>query len=306
MASESEAPVGLPLKLGYAAALSAHFLLMLVILSITFYFVFWLGVMAFASLAEHFSPGSLETPLSGLGPMLEAAFATVILHVAVLGFLTYRRLRFAKFFLVLISVGTLSLVAAYYIDLAAVLHFKGWYPAGSNPKPEYPVLVITPGEQPGLHQAHVMQWSELTQFCRENPGYSFLVPAGEESALESQLPRHDLVWVIQHQQENASGPMSARFEVTRLANGRQKLVVDGSWYRNSNASVRGWYEAEAHAIYPKYFNEGDTYGIYLRDTLLLVAALNLAWLSIYLRRRWKKGWRPFHPPLESEPQLLGT
>jgi hypothetical protein len=35
-------------------------------------------------------------------------------------------------------------------------------------------------------------------------------------------------------------------------------------------------------------NEGDTYGLYLRDTLFLVASLDLAALVVYLRHRWKR------------------
>ena len=58
--------------------------------------------------------------------------------------------------------------------------------------------------------------------------------------------------------------------------------------RNQNASVRSWYEPEAHQVYPKYMNEGDTYGIYQRDALVLVASVDLAGLGFYLRRRWKK------------------
>src|SRR5208337_458800 len=169
MAAETDAPVGAPLKLAYAGALSAYFLLLLVILAVSFCFVFWFALPAFAVLTEHLSPGALETPLSAAGPMLEAAFATIMVHIAVLAFLAYRRLLFAKFFLILLSVGTLSLVAIYYISIAAVLHFNGWYPVGTTPKPEYPVLVITPGESSGSYQAHVIQWSELSKFSLENP-----------------------------------------------------------------------------------------------------------------------------------------
>jgi len=168
----SEPRVEASLKLAYAGALSAHFLLMSLFLSLSFCFVFWLALPGFSALTEHLSPGSLKTPLSAAGPMLEAALATVILHVAVLAFLASRRLFFARFFLILLSVGTVSLLATYSIGLAAVLDFGGWYPSGSTPKPEYPILVITPGEQTGSFRAHVIPWSELPKFRSENPQYS--------------------------------------------------------------------------------------------------------------------------------------
>lgn len=60
-----------------------------------------------------------------------------------------------------------------------------------------------------------------------------------------------------------------------------------SWDRNSNASVESWFEAEVQKIYPKYFIEGDTWGYYMRNVLLLVGSIDLALLAFYLRRQWQ-------------------
>lgn len=79
-----------------------------------------------------------------------------------------------------------------------------------------------------------------------------------------------------------------RFKVTRLGSERQKIVVGGSWYRNTNASVQSWYEAEARKVYPKYLIEGDTWDYYHRDVLFLVGSVDLALLGFYLWRQWKK------------------
>src|SRR5437879_4367547 len=273
---------------GSFLVLAGRFLLILFPLAVASFVVFNVGVYRFSALAEYEQPGSLETPLSGAGPLLAAAFTSILLDIAVLAYLTHRRVLFAKFFLVLLSVGTASLVATYYIEVTAAIHFNGWYPAGSNPAPEYPVLVITPDEQTGGYRAEVIQWQGLADFRRENPEYSFLVPEGQDAVLQSQMPRDTFVKRTLAHQESRTDAVSARFEVTRLRSGRQKLIVSGSWYRNQNASVRSWYEAEAHQVYPKYMNEGDTYGIYHRDAFLLVASVDLAGLGFYLRRRWKK------------------
>lgn len=146
--------------------------------------------------------------------------------------------------------------------------------------------MITPDAQTGKYKAQVLEWSALKTFCAAHPDYSFLVPQNEQAALEAQMPRHDFMWA--HQNGVADGALVwSQFEVTPLGNGRQKLVVSGSWLRNNNASVRGWYEAENRTIHPKYMNEGDTYAVYMLDALLLVGALDLAGLLFYLRRRWK-------------------
>src|SRR5437879_825618 len=258
---------------GSFLVLAGRFLLILFPLAVASFVVFNVGVYGFSALAEYEQPGSLETPLSGAGPLLAAAFTSILLDIAVLAYLTHRRVLFAKFFLVLLSVGTASLVATYYIEVTAAIHFNGWYPAGSNPAPEYPVLVITPDEQAGGYRAEVIQWQGLADFRRENPEYSFLVPEGQDAVLQSQMPRDTFVKRTLAHQESRTDAVS---------------IVSGSWYRNQNASVRSWYEAETHQVYPKYMNEGDTYGIYHRDAFLLVASVDLAGLGFYLRRRWKK------------------
>jgi hypothetical protein len=292
MELESSLRADVPLKLGYLAALAGLFFLWWILLSISLWVVFWLALPRFAALAEYLSPGSLETPLSAAGPMLYAAFTAVVVNVAILAYLTYRRVVLAKFFLVLLVVGSASLVATFYLDVALVQHFNGWYPAAWSPRPEYPVLVVTPGEDPGSLQAQVVQWSDLPNFRRQNPASSFVVPDGQEAALQSQLPRHDLLWAIQTRQQSANSPLlSARFEVASLPNGRQKIIVTGYWFRNSNATVRSWYEADARGVYPRYINEGDTYGLYMLDTLLFIVLIDVAAVAFYLRRRWKKGWR---------------
>jgi hypothetical protein len=222
----------MPLTLGYFLARAGRFLLMLFLFALSFCVVFEVAAYSIAALVESRNPGAFETPLSAAGPLLAGGFITVLLHIAVLAFLAYRRVPFAKFFLTLISVSFVSVIAVWYIDSIAAQHFNGWYPAGSSPAPEYPVLVITPDQQPGSYQARVIQWSQLEKFCQQNPEYSFLVPEGQDSDLLSQMPGHNFQWARAHD-ENADAPVSAKFEVTRLGKGRQKLIVSGAWYRTA-------------------------------------------------------------------------
>jgi hypothetical protein len=284
-----------PLIAGTIAAHVGLFVVISLALIASFCVVFFIGVNGFARLAEWQHPGSLEGPLTALGPMLAAGFATVILHIAVLGVLAYHRVPLTKFFFLFISVAFLSLIAAWYIEMGLLRYTKGWYPVLRTPIREYPILALTPDQQPGRYIPHIVLWSDLDKFRRENPEYSFLIPEGQDSDLLSQLPRHDWQWVVARQ---ATGGelRSARFEVTLLANGRQKIIVQGSWLRNNNASVESWYEAETRNVYPKYMIEGDTWGYYQRTALLLVGSIDLALLAFYFRRQWKKIQWPFEDP----------
>jgi hypothetical protein len=275
------------LIMGTIAAHVGLFLVISFTLAISFSIVFIIATTGFARLTEWQYPGSLETPLSGLGPLLEAGFTTVLLHICILAVLAWKRIRMMKFFLMLISLVFVSLIAAWYIGLGVLQYSKGWYPVWRTPVREYPVLVVTPDQRPGLYHAQIVLWGDLENFCRENPQYSFLVPEGQDSDLHSQMPNHDFQWAIA-QKGSRENPVSARFDVTRLGNGRQKIVVSGSWYRNSNASVQSWYEAEAHKIYPKYMIEGDTWGYYLHGVWILMGLVDLILLGFYLRHEWKK------------------
>lgn len=197
-----------PLIAGTIAAHVALFLIISLALAVSFFVVFNLAVTGFAALAESQNPGSMDGPLSGLGPLLAGGFATVLFHIAVLALLTYLRVPMMKFFLLLLFLVSVSLISAWYIENAVVHYSKGWYPVLRTPVREYPVLVLTPDQRSGRYDAHVIQWADLADFCRENPGYSFLIPEGQESDLLAQLPRHDFVWAISHK-ENGEQPVSA-------------------------------------------------------------------------------------------------
>ena len=276
-----------PLIMGTLAAHAGLFLVISLALAVSFSVVFVLTTAGFARFVEWQHPGSFETPLSGFAPLLAGGFTTVLLHIVVLAVLAYRRVRMMKFFLFLIGLIFVSLIAFLYIDIGVLQYFKGWYPIWKTPMCEYPVLVVTPDQRPGFYQAHVIQWADLPSFCRDNPQYSFLVPEGQDSNLLSQLPKHDFRW-SGAQNIDPKDPISAQFSVIRLANARQKVIVSGSWYRNNNASVQSWYEAEAHKIYPKYVIEADTRRYYGYAILFLVGLVDMILLGFYLWRAWEK------------------
>jgi hypothetical protein len=167
------------------AAHAGLFLAISLVIGVSFFIVFGVAVSGFAGLAESQHPGSMDTPLSGLGPLLAAGFVTVLFHIAVLAVLTYLRGPLVEFFLLLISVTFASLIAAWYIEIGVLRYSKGWYPVLRTPVREYPVLVVTPDERTGLYHARVIQWADLALFCRDHPQYSFLVPDGQDSDLLS-------------------------------------------------------------------------------------------------------------------------
>ena len=265
-----------------------------IVLSVTFTCVSWFAALAIASHIERQDPNAFETPLSAAGPLLAGAIVSAVLHIVVLGVLALFRVRFTKNLLATMVVGCASLLAIWYLALYAGIEFNGWYPVGFRVGGEYPVLVLTPDPQSSGHDAQLVEWSRLKAFCDSHPGYTFLVPHGEEDGLIAQLPHHDVVWAIQSKAPDDT-LLAARFEATSLANGRQKIVADGSWMRNKNASVRSWYEAEDRKVYPRFITEGDTYTFYFLDAIGLVAALDCIGLIFYVRRRSKKapGFAPF-------------
>jgi hypothetical protein len=269
-------------------AIGAALVVALIVMAVLSAVVFYFSMNGIAVWMERQDPHVFDGPMTGLGPMMDAAIITVVFQIVLLGILAAFRVPFAKLAVVVVIVFYASIVASWYLSLSVAIHFEGWYPAGIfSPVAEYPVLVITPGEQAGQHHADVIEWSQLKEFCAEHPGYSFLVPRDEVDTLKAQMPNHDFTWAIKNKPGDDT-LMSARFEVATLGNGRQKLVVRGSWWRNRNASMDSWYEADSRQVYPKYFEDGDTYGLYLRNAFLLVGAIDFAGLAFYLRWWWKR------------------
>jgi len=283
MQLRDRAPQGVGGFFGVAVALVAALIGMAIVSTIVFYS----SMYGIATWMEHKDPHVFDGPMTGVGALAGAAIVTVIFQIALLGVLAAFRVPFAKGFMILLIVFYASTAGAWYLSLWTSIRYEAWYPAGIfSPVPQYAVLVVTPDAQTDQHHLDVVEWSQLKEFCAAHPGYSFLVPDGEGDALKAQLPSHDFVWAIQNKPPDDT-LMNGRFEVTPLANGRQKIEVHSSWQRNENAFMETWYETDGRQVYPKYFRDGDTYGYYLRNAYLLVGAIDLAGLALYFRW-WRK------------------
>jgi hypothetical protein len=280
-----------------AAALVAALIGMAIVSTIVFY----ASMYGIATWMEHNDPHVFDGPMTGVAPLAAAALVTVIFQIVLLGVLAAFRVPFAKVFMIVLIVFYASTAGAWYLSLWTSIRFEAWYPAGIfSPVPQYSVAVVTPDAQTGQHHLNIVEWSQLKEFCAAHPGYSFLVPDGEVDALKAQLPNHDFVWAIQNKVPNDT-LMNARFEVTPLANGRQKIEVHSSWQRNENAFMETWYEADAQQVYPKYFRDGDTYDYYLRNSYLLAGAIDLVGLILYFRWwRRRKALRPVLAPAAAD------
>jgi hypothetical protein len=104
-------------------ASALRFLLILLFLALSVSVIFRISVRAFAVAMETRSPESFETPLSGLAPLVAAAFTTIVIHIAVLGYLTYRRVRFAEFFMVMFILFSIQAVGPDFIIAPLALKY---------------------------------------------------------------------------------------------------------------------------------------------------------------------------------------
>jgi hypothetical protein len=267
----------------WKVSLAVRFVLTLLLVVLSGLVILCLTTLAFAWLLDAVSPGWSEPPLSLFVPLGAAALLTPLIEIIILGVLTYRRALFAEFFLILICfVYVLAVAPELIVRPLAEKYFSHWYPVWIATPSDYPLLVITPGNQTNSYSAHVIHWSELADFRKRNPDASFLVPKGQKyGALREQLPSFSRRWLLAHPGPPPS--QAAYFWFSDLPNGRQDFYVS-----LTPPLIESRYEAEATRIYPAYERTIQTYFAYQKGSWILVIALDIGALAFYLSRRWKK------------------
>lgn len=97
----------------------------------------------------------------------------------------------------------------------------------------FPVMVVTPGSGNEKAKAHLVFHRYLDEFLQKNPGYSYLVPSGDEQRLKSELSE-------------------GGFTVEQRPDGRQAFKV---WKTvHPEAYTIGWYEASEKEFSPSRFS----------------------------------------------------
>jgi hypothetical protein len=248
----------------------ARFLLTLLLVVLGGLLILWVTTLGITLLLTVVSPGWDEQPLSLLIPFGYGVFVTPLVEIVILGVLAHRRVRFTEFFLVLMCfMYVLAVAPEVVVRPLAEKYTNDWCPVWFATTPDYPVLVVMPGQTPGSYNSQVIPWSELPNFRKRNPSFSFLIPKKQYGALRAQSPRE------------------AYFRSDDLPNGRQDFYVSLE-PPLVESRIDSRYEAEATQIYPRYVRTTQTYLAYRRGSWIVIIALDLGALAFYFSRRLKK------------------
>ena len=159
--------------------------------------------------------------------------------------------------------------------------------AGAVP-PEFPVVVVVPGEG-GKPRAEIVYYKDLPEFTAKNPQSSYRVPPGEAERLSDELWKASVVGGAK-----VETPWKASFKVEPLANDRQGFEVEYDPY--DDLSTKSWYEATDNEIFPQYHYQYAEVGgmftaaaaIFLNVVLWAAGLLVFLAYKLYSRRRKRK------------------
>ena len=133
------------------------------------------------------------------------------------------------------------------------------------PPDHFPVLVRVPAADDKPARAWILLYRDLEKLSKENPYYSFLIPAGEESRLQDWVASQPLY------DEKPDPGHWGSFRVRRLSDGRQAIEVSLTIY--ADETFESWYEATDREIEPHYVRaQGGVFAI----TGMLAVPLTLA------------------------------
>src|SRR6202040_4370547 len=110
------------------------------------------------------------------------------------------------------------------------------------------------------------------------------VPEGKDLAFKSQLPNRNCDVTGGYALESTAGPAFSTFEVSRLKNDRQRLLVSATWCGHGAGYYESWYEADSRRVYPKY---RKTLDLYWGESLFASIGVHAMALALILYRRKK-------------------
>jgi hypothetical protein len=135
--------------------------------------------------------------------------------------------------------------------------------------------------------AEIVWGSDLTQYLKEHPDYSFLIPEHQIDRVKSQIKSNTRAERASSNSDSKSSELwDAVFTVNTIAPGKQSFVVNATW--DDDWMNVGWYEAKDREIFPQYHMS------YRGPRLVFIVGpiaglINLAiWLIVpYLIRRFR-------------------
>ncbi|HKQ80007.1 MAG TPA: hypothetical protein VJ810_40320 [Blastocatellia bacterium] len=100
-------------------------------------------------------------------------------------------------------------------------------------------------------RAQVVLGHNLTQYLKEHPDYSFLIPEHQTAKFKDQINSNTRANLASSNIESESGrPLDAFFTVKTIAPGKQALKVYATW--NEDVMNVGWYEATDKEAFPQH------------------------------------------------------
>jgi hypothetical protein len=122
----------------------------------------------------------------------------------------------------------------------------------TNIPENFPILVITPGKGGQSFHAEIVTHFSLEKYIKDNPNYSYLIPAGGEQSTIDQLKSQ--VKNSRDESDPETGFDALSFEMARLPNGRQSFAVNLKMPgMDSMLEYTSWYDATDKEIFPKQF-----------------------------------------------------
>jgi len=144
-------------------------------------------------------------------------------------------------------------------------------------------------------RAQIVWGDNLTQYLKEHPSYSFLIPENQTDIFKSQINSNTRAKLASSNSDSESGkPWDAFFTVKTIAPGKQAFKVYATW-DDDRVNV-GWYEATDSEIFPQQYT--SYFGPGLMFTHGPIAALITAAIWIIVSRLIRRFRRRFAKPAE--------
>src|SRR5262245_36138841 len=100
-------------------------------------------------------------------------------------------------------------------------------------------------------RARIVWWDSLTDYLKERPSYSFLIPENQTDIFKSQINSNTSANLASSDSDSESGkPWEAFFTVKTIAPGKQALKVYATW--DDDIMNVGWYEATEKEVFPQH------------------------------------------------------
>lgn len=156
-------------------------------------------------------------------------------------------------------------------------------PVAETVPDRFPVLVVF-RDPDGQRDARIVYHKDLRAFQPEHPGWSYLVPEGEERDINRILSKHPSLTDLDSERNPDPRTGAGSVHVEREVHDEgQYLRVEGTW--DSDWANTGWYMAFPQSIRPERYLRAFGGGIGILVAVLVFPLTCAGWSIGYL------GWR---------------